>query len=145
MALFKRKSKPTEQNDEKKVKAVSGKAGSGSAGKAGKSVEAAPKSRPAKGVSVLASRTIIAPLATEKAAHLADRGVYAFLVAPDANRVAVRQAVRELYHVTPVAVRIIRMRGKAKRFGRFVGSRSDRKKALVTVPSGTHLDLFAAV
>lgn len=99
----------------------------------------------ARAISTLAMRTIIAPLATEKTAALADKGVYVFLVATDANRVAVKQAVRELYKVTPVKVNIISVRGKAKRFGRFAGRRSDMKKALVTLPKGSHLDLFETV
>lgn len=96
-------------------------------------------------VSALALRTIVAPLATEKTAGLAEKGVYAFLVASNANRVAVRQAVRELYKVTPVKVNIINIRGKMKRFGRFSGRRADIKKALVTLPKGSHIDLFDTV
>lgn len=107
--------------------------------------EEATPARKANAVSTLAMRTILRPLATEKTAHLADRGVYAFLVAKDANRVAVRQAIRELYKVNPVKVNIIRVRGTEKRFGRFIGRTSDLKKALVTLPQGTHIDVFESV
>lgn len=101
--------------------------------------------RAAKSVSVLALRTILAPLATEKSALLASRGVYAFLVAKDANRIAVRQAFRELYNVTPVKVNVANVRGTARRFGRSIGRTSDTKKAFVTLPKGTHIDVFSAV
>ncbi len=101
--------------------------------------------RKASAMSSLAAHTILRPLATEKSAQLAERGVYVFLVAKDANRVAVRQAVRELYKVTPVKVNIIRVRGTAKRFGRTVGRTQDVKKALVTLPQGSHIDVFESV
>ena len=109
--------------------------------------EKAPKAKAtaSRGVSALAIRTIVAPLATEKAAHLADRGVYAFLVAKDANRIAVKQAIRELYKVTPVKVNIMNVGGTTKRFGRFLGRTQDSKKALVTLPKGSHIDVFASV
>ncbi len=103
------------------------------------------KAKSTRSVSTLAMRTILAPLATEKTAHLADRGVYGFLVAKDANRIAVRQAFRELYKVTPVKVNIINMRGTMKRVGRNLGRTSDIKKALVTVPKGSHINVFESV
>lgn len=103
------------------------------------------KKTSARSVSTLAMRTILAPLATEKTAHLADRGVYGFLVAKDANRIAVRQAFRELYNVTPVKVNIINVRGTTKRVGRFTGRSSDYKKALVTLPKGSHINVFESV
>ncbi len=112
---------------------------------------AAPKTKSTKtktsgrSVSTLAMRTILAPLATEKTAHLADRGVYAFLVAKDANRIAVRQAFRELYNVTPIKVNIVNTRGTMKRVGRFTGRGSDVKKALVTLPKGSHINVFESV
>lgn len=98
-----------------------------------------------RSVSHSAMRTIIAPLATEKTARLADHGVYAFRVAKDANRVSVKQAVRELYHVTPVRVNIINVGGTSKRFGRHIGRTSDWKKALVTLPKGSHINVFESV
>lgn len=110
-----------------------------------KKAEDKKESKKARAISTLAMRTILAPLATEKSAALAEKNVYVFLVAQDANRVAVKQAVRELYKVTPIKVNIVNVRGKAKRFGRFVGRRSDMKKALVTLPQGSHIDLFETV
>lgn len=100
---------------------------------------------PGKLVSDLTARTLLAPLVTEKAAHLADAGVYAFLVPVTANRVAVNQAFREMYKVTPVKVNIIRVHGKEHRFGAVMSRQSDWKKALVTVPKGTRIDIFEKI
>lgn len=110
-----------------------------------KQAEKPVKAKKAKAVSVLALRTILRPFATEKTARLADKGVYAFIVARDANRVAVGKAVRELYGVTPVKVNIMNVRGTARRFGRAIGRTSDMRKALVTLPQGTRIDVFESV
>lgn len=89
--------------------------------------------------------TLLAPLVTEKSAHLADAGVYAFLVPVTANRVAVGQAFRELYKVIPVKVNIIRVHGKEHRFGGVASRQSDWKKALVTLPKGIKVDIFEKI
>ena len=105
---------------------------------------AAPKTS-AKTLSSLTVKTLLAPIVTEKSAHLADAGVYAFLVPVAANRVAVRQAFRDMYKVTPVKVNIIRVHGKEHRFGSTLSRQSDWKKALITVPKGTRIDIFEKV
>lgn len=103
------------------------------------------EARAARSISIVASRTILAPIASEKTARLAARGVYAFYVAKDANRIVVKQAIRELYKVTPIKVNIMNVRGTARRFGRFTGRTSNVKRALVMLPKGTHIDVFEAV
>jgi large subunit ribosomal protein L23 len=103
------------------------------------------KAIPSKLVSAQTVRTILAPLVTEKSAHLADAGVYAFIVPINANRVAVGQAFREMYKATPVKVNIIRVHGKEHRFGGVVSRQSDWKKALVTVKKGTRIDIFEKI
>ncbi len=94
-------------------------------------------------VSALAARTLLAPLVTEKTAHLTDSGVYVFRVALAANRVAVRAAFKELYKITPTSVNIIRVHGKESKSGRFTSRASDWKKALITLPVGSRVDIFA--
>lgn len=96
-----------------------------------------------KMLSELARAVALAPLMTEKTATLAGAAVYAFRVAPDANRVAVRQAFREMYGMLPIRVNIVRVHGKEKRFGRTLSRQTDWKKAYIALPAGTTLDLFA--
>lgn len=110
--------------------------------KAAKKVAAAKTSAPK--VTELAVRTIIAPMATEKVAKLSEGSVVAFKVAKDANRIAVRQAVRDLYGIMPVSVNIVRVHGKIVRFGGRESRQSDWKKAYVTLPKGQMIDIFAA-
>ncbi|MEY4722591.1 MAG: hypothetical protein RLZZ324_104, partial [Candidatus Parcubacteria bacterium] len=61
---------------------------------------------------------------------------YAFLVAKDATKVSVAQAVRDLYGVKPTSVRMIVQLGKNVRFGRYSGKEKDVKKAIVTLKKG---------
>ncbi|MFZ2681838.1 MAG: 50S ribosomal protein L23 [Patescibacteria group bacterium] len=96
-------------------------------------------------VSARTAATLLAPLVTEKTAHLADAGVYAFLVPVTANRVAVGQAFRDMYKAAPVKVNIIRVHGKEHRFGTVTSRQSDWKKALVTVKKGTRIDIFEKI
>jgi large subunit ribosomal protein L23 len=107
-----------------------------------KEVKTAPKVTSA---TRLATRTLLQPIVTEKTASLSDANVITFAVHPKANRVAVRQAFRELYKVTPSKVNIINVRGKSVRFGRVRGKRQDYKKALITIPKGTRVDVFEGV
>lgn len=91
------------------------------------------------------SGVILRPLVTEKAAIIAHAGQYSFLVAPNANRVAVRSAIKAMYGVIPESVNIQRVRGKFVRFGRAMGQRSDWKKAIVTLPKGKTIDVYEGV
>lgn len=89
--------------------------------------------------------TLIRPLVTEKAAVLASMGQYVFLVHPYANRVAVGRAVKTMYGVQPTGVRIQNVRAKSVRFGRRLGKRKAWKKAIVSLPKGTSIDVYAGV
>ena len=88
---------------------------------------------------------VLHPLVTEKTAILASQNQYVFVVALNANRVAVRSAIRQMYGVTPESVNIIKMSGKRVRFGRRRGKRKDWKKAIVTLPKGKTIDVYEGV
>lgn len=98
-----------------------------------------------KSVSKVALNTILGPIVSEKGAALADDNVMLFKVARDANRVQIKNAVKELYGVIPEKVNVINVRGKAVTFGRRRGKRSDYKKALVKLPKGTSINIFEGV
>ena len=102
------------------------------------------------------------PLLTEKGTRLKDTGgrgqgeiaeldpatlksQLLFEVANDANKVEIRNAVQKLWNVDVVAVRTSIVRGKEKRMGRFVGKRSNWKKAIVTIAAGQTVEFFEGV
>lgn len=88
---------------------------------------------------------IMKPHVSEKAAYLADRGVYVFDVPLHANKVEIRKAVEALYKVNVASVRTERGIGKIVRRGRVAGKRSDWKKALVEVKKGQSINLVEGV
>lgn len=97
-----------------------------------------------KVISRFASETILAPLVTEKTASLGSKNVLVFRIASGATRVAVKQAIAEMYGITPVKVNVITVRPRAITFGRTRGTTKGYKKAMVTLPPGKTIDVFAA-
>ena len=59
-----------------------------------------------------------------------------FQVARNANKIEVRQAVETLFEVKVVEVRVVNVRGKQRRFGRYTGHRPDWRKAYVRLAAG---------
>ncbi len=77
------------------------------------------------------------PLITEKSTNLKDsKGIVAFEVDPRANKVEIKRAVEAQFKVKVAEVRVLRMHGKVRRQGRFVGRRRDWKKAYVRLAEG---------
>lgn len=65
-----------------------------------------------------------------------------FEVVRDANKVEIRHAVETMWKVNVLKVRTSVVRGKQKRLGRFMGRRSNWKKALVTLAPGQNIEFF---
>jgi large subunit ribosomal protein L23 len=77
------------------------------------------------------------PLITEKSTELRDdKGVIAFEVARDANKIQVKRAVETQFKVKVAEVRIAMVHGKVRRQGRYSGRRPDWKKAYVRLAAG---------
>ena len=87
---------------------------------------------------------IIEPVVSEKSYALMEVGVYTFVVHPDANRIEIRSAVEEIFGVRVLKVNTLNRHGKRKRNRRSMsyGSRSDTKRAIVTLAAGDRIDLF---
>jgi large subunit ribosomal protein L23 len=91
------------------------------------------------------ANVLIKPHVSEKAAHLAGRGIYVFDVPLSANKIEVRKAVEALYKVEVTSVRTQRGIGKLISRGRIFGSRNDWKKALVELKKGQTINLVEGV
>ena len=74
---------------------------------------------------------LIRPIITEKTSQMMQENEYTFQVPLDANKVEIRQAVEAIFKVKVLNVNTIRVLGKTKRMGKYVGKRSDYKKAIV--------------
>jgi large subunit ribosomal protein L23 len=98
------------------------------------------------------------PLLTEKGTRLRDTGGQVeapaeealeqkilFEVAPDANKIEIRQAVQKLWNVVVLDVRTQIVRGRERRVGRFAGQKPYWKKAIVTLKAGQKIEFFEGV
>ncbi len=92
------------------------------------------------------SKVIKRPMITEQGAMMREmNNQYIFQVAPEANKLEIRQAVEHFFGVKVLQVRTMNYRGKIKRMGRFSGKRADWKKAVVTLAKEDTIDLFDIV
>ncbi|HET6873368.1 MAG TPA: 50S ribosomal protein L23 [Acidimicrobiales bacterium] len=87
---------------------------------------------------------IIRPVVSEKSYGLLDAGVYTFIVAPDANKIEIRQAVEQIFGVNVTKVNTLNRQGKRKRNrGKATfGKRNDTKRAVVTLATGQSIPIF---
>ena len=149
MAIFKKKTKDEKaqleavQDEKSTTKAVSDKKVVKKP--AAKTTKKSTKNKASIEARDKAHKVILGPVVTEKSAMLSDRNVLVLKVAEGATRISVRNAVKALYGVLPERVNIMKVRGKRVRFGRTLGKRSDWKKAMVTLPEGSHIDIFEGV
>ncbi len=83
------------------------------------------------------------PRITEKASMQSGSNVYTFDVAVSTNKREIAKAVQALYKVTPVAVRVVTIRAKARKNARTgrTGMTTGGKKAYVQLKSGDTINL----
>lgn len=88
---------------------------------------------------------ILAPVVSEKSTRTAEKHNQAvFKVLRDARKSEIKAAVETLFEVKVEGVQTLIVKGKARRFGRFSGRRSDWKKAYITLAKGQEIDLVSS-
>jgi len=89
---------------------------------------------------------LLAPQVSEKATMIAERSnQVVFIVTPDATKPEIKAAVEMLFKVRVSSVQVMNAKGKAKRFGRSIGRRSDVRKAFVCLESGQEINFAEGV
>lgn len=92
---------------------------------------------------------LLKPLVTEKVSALNEKGKYGFIVAIDANKIEIKNAVEKQYGVTVEKVNTLRVMGKEKsrytKTGILAGRKPNYKKAIVTLASGEVIDFYSNV
>ncbi len=89
------------------------------------------------------------PLITEKNTRLMEMNQYTFEVAPDANKIQIKEAVERTFNVKVKKVNTMNVRGKPRRRVRrrgrlpIIGREASRKKAIVTLEPGYTIELFS--
>jgi len=85
---------------------------------------------------------ILAPVVSEKSYSAIDHDVYTFVVAPEANRTEIKQAVEAIFNVHVMKVNTMWRQGKEKRTRYTVGRRTTQKRAVVTLAEGDKIEIF---
>ena len=89
---------------------------------------------------------IVRPVVTEASAMLQEQQrTYTFLVAKDANKLEIRNAVQTLFDVKVEAVRTANYQGKWRRVGRSTGRKPAFKKAVVKIAEGDSIDVYEGI
>lgn len=88
---------------------------------------------------------ILAPHITEKATMVSEANAVVFRVANDATKPAIKAAVEALFGVKVTGVNTIVQKGKTKRWKGLPYTRSDFKKAIVTLAEGDQIDVTQGV
>ena len=86
-------------------------------------------------------QVLLAPVVSEKSTFVADKhDQVVFRVAKDATKHDVKAAVELMFKVEVESVKVANVRGKEKRFGRFIGRRDHWKKAYVSLKPGQEIN-----
>ncbi len=88
---------------------------------------------------------ILAPHITEKATLLSEHNAVVFKVAGTATKPQIKEAIEALYDVKVAGVNTLVQKGKSKRWKGKPYTRSDVKKAVVTLAEGQMIDITEGV
>ena len=85
------------------------------------------------------------PRITEKGTMLGEQGKYIFEVDRRANKMQIKAAVERAWpNVKVVAVNVLTMPGKRRRWRRHLATQPDWKKAIVTLQPGQRIEFLEA-
>ena len=89
---------------------------------------------------------VLRPVVSEKSYAQYDERVYTFVVARDANKIEIRQAVEAIFNVTVTNVNTLNRSGKRKRNRRTGtwGTRTGQKRAIVSLAPGDEIEIFGS-
>jgi large subunit ribosomal protein L23 len=89
---------------------------------------------------------ILRPVVSEKSYAQYDERVYTFVVARDANKIEVKQAVEAIFNVKVTNVNTLNRAGKRKRNRRTGtwGTRTGQKRAIVSLAPGDEIEIFGS-
>lgn len=86
-------------------------------------------------------QVILAPVVSEKSTFVADkRDQVIFRVTKDATKPEIKAAIELMFKVQVDSVQVANVKGKEKRFGRFMGRRNHWKKAYVCLKPGQEIN-----
>ncbi|HEV7661657.1 MAG TPA: 50S ribosomal protein L23 [Allosphingosinicella sp.] len=88
---------------------------------------------------------IVAPHITEKSTLLSEHNAVVFKVANSASKPQIKAAVEALFNVSVTNVNTMNVKGKTKKWKGRPYTRSDVKKAVVTLADGQSIDITSGI
>ena len=88
---------------------------------------------------------VLAPHITEKSTMLSESNAVVFKVAQGASKPEIKAAVEALFNVSVIGVNTMITKGKSKRWKGKPYTRSDVKKAIVTLAEGQSIDITSGI
>ena len=85
------------------------------------------------------------PLLTEKTIKLIEQNQYSFAVDANATKTSVKAAIEKLFDVKVIAVNTSIQALKKRRVGKFIGKKTQYKRAIVTLAPENSITLFEDV
>ena len=83
------------------------------------------------------------PLFTEKGAKIKETENKVIVeVTKESNKHDIKRAIEEIFKVKVEKVATVTTNGKWKKYGKSIGKRPDRKKAIITLKKGEKLDFI---
>jgi len=97
------------------------------------------------GVALRHYDVVVAPYITEKSTMMSEHNAVVFKVANDATKPEIKAAVEALFSVSVTKVNTIVQKGKTKKWKGAPYTRSDFKKAIVTLADGQSIDVTTGI
>ena len=103
------------------------------------------KKQAAAAVDIRHYDVVLAPHITEKSTMLSESNAVVFRVAQGASKPEIKAAVEALFNVSVIGVNTMITKGKSKRWKGKPYTRSDVKKAIVTLAEGQSIDITSGI
>ena len=82
------------------------------------------------------------PIITDKGTRLLENNQYSFVVDRYSDKLTIKAAIEYLFNVKVTKVNTCQLPRKKKRIGKYIGWKSQYKKAIVTLSEGDTINLF---
>ena len=82
------------------------------------------------------------PIITDKATRLLENNQYSFIVNLKSDKPTIKSVIEDLFNVTVLKINTCHIPRKKKRMGKYIGWKSQSKKAIVTLLEGDRINLF---
>lgn len=88
---------------------------------------------------------LLRPVVTEKSTYWQADGKYCFEVSPGATKTDIKKAVEAEFGVHVIGLNMQNYQGKVVRYGRTIGRRNNRRRAVVTLKKGEQIEIHKSV